>query len=108
MGHMFGTPKKCLNRICGQAFYKENNKGYLPKTESEVYVVMKCSKCGDTFAIPQNIAMVSDYIKKLPNKPIEKRDKTPITITEHDGIRNTMEKENVLVSLKESYNRKEE
>ena len=50
-----GKPKCCLNRNCRSPFYKESHLGWLPKSEVEVYTIMRCPKCKDTFAVVQLI-----------------------------------------------------
>ena len=69
---VFGQPNKCPNRNCRAVFYKDCHKGWLPKTELEVYAVMRCFSCRDTFLVAQMINMVHDYKEDLPEREIQK------------------------------------
>lgn len=81
--HISGTPRKCINRRCDGVFTKESHLGYLPKSELEVYAVMRCPKCRDTFLVNQGMHMAYDYYEKLPRDPLHaKRNGQPITIEE--------------------------
>ena len=64
-----GKPNKCLNRTCKHPFCKESHLGWLPKSEIEVFAIMRCIKCKDTFAVVQLISMAEDYKIKLPSDP---------------------------------------
>ncbi len=101
--NIFGTPKRCCNRKCKQPFYRESHLGFLPESESEVRAIMRCSKCGDTFAILQMVVMAHDYYETLPVDPryIKKKFNNPISVTEHRQIKKRMDNENVLKSLYE-------
>lgn len=63
-----GYPKKCPNRNCRAEFYQDSHKGFLPKTEIETFVVMRCPVCRDTFTIIQMLNMVYDYKASLPTR----------------------------------------
>jgi len=39
-----GKPKCCLNRNCKSQFFKTSHLGWLPKSEVEVYAIMKMLK----------------------------------------------------------------
>jgi hypothetical protein len=81
--HISGTPRKCLNRNCTGVFTKESHLGYLPKSELEVYAVMRCPKCRDTFMVNQGMHMAHEYYERLPRDPLHaKRNGLPITIEE--------------------------
>lgn len=78
----YGSPSKCPNRTCKAVFFKDCHLGWLPKSELEVYTVMKCKTCRDVFAIVQMIHMVHDYKKELPERQIEKN--KIVLFTEND------------------------
>jgi hypothetical protein len=61
-----GSPKRCLNRNCKEPFTKESHLGYLMRSELEVYAVMRCTKCKDTFTICQQIGNAYEYYELLP------------------------------------------
>ena len=63
---IIGKPKCCLNRNCKTQFTKSSHLGWLPKSEVEVYAIMRCPKCKDTFAVVQLISMAHDYRNDLP------------------------------------------
>lgn len=69
---VYGQPSKCPNRNCRAVFYKDCHKGWLPKSELEIFAVMRCSVCRDTFLVSQMINMVHDYKHELPERMIEK------------------------------------
>ncbi len=81
---VFGQPTKCPNRNCKALFYKDSHKGWLPKSELEIFAVMRCGTCRDTFLVAQMINMVHEYKESLPTRGIEKN---KITIfTEDDQL----------------------
>ena len=84
-----GTPLNCINRTCKSAFYRESHLGYYPKNEVEVYAIMKCPKCKDTFAIVQSVSIVHEYKEKLPKDPKKVAKRTPISQKEIDVLNNT-------------------
>jgi hypothetical protein len=63
---IYGKPIKCPNRICKALFYRDCHKGWLPKTELEIYAVMRCNSCRDTFLVTQMLSMVHEYKENLP------------------------------------------
>lgn len=69
---ILGSPTKCPNRNCRSLFYKDSHKGWLPKSELEVYAVMRCPACRDTFLVSQMINMVHEYKENLPEREIPK------------------------------------
>lgn len=67
---VFGQPSKCPNRNCKAVFYKDSHKGWLPKSELEVYAVMRCPACRDTFVIAQMLNQVHSYKEGLPERVV--------------------------------------
>ena len=98
-----GRPKKCLNRNCRHPFFKESHLGWLPKSEVEIYSVMRCLKCKDTFAVVQLISMAHDYRTSLPKDPAQLQGKEPITKHELISVQKKLEENDVLQSLLEGY-----
>jgi hypothetical protein len=98
-----GRPKKCLNRNCRHPFFKESHLGWLPKSEVEIYSVMRCLKCKDTFAVVQLISMAHDYRTLLPKDPSQLQGKEPITKHELMSVQKKLEENDVLQSLMEGY-----
>lgn len=97
--HMFkqtivGTPMQCINRTCKAAFYRESHLGYYPKNEMEVYAIMKCPKCKDTFAIVQPVSIVHEYRDKLPKDPKKTAKRTPITQKELETMSKKLQDDN--------------
>ena len=93
-----GKHKRCPNRMCKAAFFKDSFCGYQPKSSTSVEIIMQCPKCGDVFAITQEILIVQEYMSELPCRP---RKTTPITAEEHIKIKQTMEEQNILMSFSE-------
>ncbi len=85
-----GNPLQCINRNCKANFYRESHLGYYPKNEVEVYAVVKCPKCMDTFAIVQPVSMVHEYKNKLPRDPKKVAKRNPITQKEIDNLSKKM------------------
>jgi phage FluMu protein Com len=85
-----GAPLQCLNRTCKASFYRESHLGYYPKNEVEVYAVVKCPKCKDTFAIVQPVSIVHEYKNKLPKEPKKNLKLNPITQKEIDNFSRKM------------------
>ena len=81
-----GNPLQCINRTCKASFYKESHLGYYPKNEVEVYTIMKCPKCKDTFAIVQPVSMVHEYKDNLPKDPQKVSKRSPITQKEIENL----------------------
>ena len=81
-----GKPKHCLNRNCKTPFTKHSHLGWLPKSEVEVYAIMRCPKCKDTFAVVQSVSIVHEYKDKLPKDPKKLAKRTPITQKELDVL----------------------
>jgi hypothetical protein len=103
---IIGRPKKCINRNCKTPFFKESLYGYMPKSSTEIFCLMRCSGCGDVFAIIQPVSIVKSYLNKLPSKPkTNRKNITNITIGEVEDIKKTMEEKNILSLLNdEPYN----
>lgn len=68
--NVFGMPTKCPNRNCRAEFFKDSHKGWLPKSELEVYAVMRCPSCRDTFMVSQMLSMVHEYKESLPERKV--------------------------------------
>jgi hypothetical protein len=98
-----GRPKNCLNRTCKHPFFKESHLGWLPKSEVEIYSVMRCLKCKDTFAVVQLISMAHDYRSLLPKDPTQLQIKDPISRHELMSVQKRLEDNDVLQSLMEGY-----
>lgn len=79
---VFGQPSRCPNRNCRTVFYLDSHLGWLPKSELEIFAVMRCSGCRDTFLVSQMLHQVHEYKEMLPKR---KRVPNQITIfTESD------------------------
>jgi hypothetical protein len=65
---IYGMPTRCVNRNCRASFYRDCHKGWLPKSELEVYAIMKCHVCRDVFMVAQMINMVHEYKENLPER----------------------------------------
>ena len=98
-----GKPKCCLNRNCKTQFTKSSHLGWLPKSEVEIYSVMRCLKCKDTFAVVQLISMAHDYRTSLPKDPTQIQIKEPISRHELMSVQKRLEENDVLQSLMEGY-----
>ena len=99
---IFGNTPNCPNRTCGHPFYKESHCGFLPKSEREIYAIMRCPSCRDTFAIGQMMSTAFEYKKRLPNDPnlAKQRLNSRITIGEIREFQEKMESDvNPLKSL---------
>lgn len=83
-----GMPRKCLNRICDGIFTRGSHLGYLMHSELDVFAVMRCPSCRDTFMINQPISMAHEYYERLPknNKEAVKNGQ-PITVEEMRNFR---------------------
>ena len=99
-----GKPKCCLNRNCKSQFSKTSHLGWLPKSEVEVYAIMRCPKCKDTFAVVQLISMAHDYKASLPTDENSKSATGPITKKETLNFRKKLENKDALKELYEGYN----
>jgi hypothetical protein len=98
-----GKPKNCLNRNCKHPFSKDSHLGWIPKSEVEVYSVMRCLKCKDTFAVVQLNSMAHDYRNNLPNNSSNQISTSPITKKETVSFRKKLEDKDVLKELLEGY-----
>jgi hypothetical protein len=98
-----GKPKNCLNRNCKQPFFKESHLGWLPKSEIEVFTIMRCSKCKDTFAVVQLLSMAHDYKAALPKDPSQLSPMGPISKKEVLNIRKKLDNKESLKTLLEGY-----
>jgi len=98
-----GKPKNCLNRNCKNQFSKDSHLGWLPKSEVEVYAIMRCLKCKDTFAVVQLNSMAHDYRNNLPFNSSNQISTSPITKKETISFRKKLEDKDVLKELLEGY-----
>lgn len=98
---LHGLHKYCGNRQCKHPFTKESFQGYLPKTVVEVYVVMRCSKCNDVFAITMPTAYAKSYHSSLPKR--SKSENGPITMQELMSMKKKLQSLNNLDELKAYY-----
>jgi hypothetical protein len=98
-----GKPKHCLNRNCKHPFFKESHLGWLPKSEVEVYTIMRCLACKDTFAVIQLISMAHEYKEKLPLDPTQIPPTSPISKKEISSFRKKLQDKDSLKSLLEGY-----
>ena len=96
-----GKPKHCLNRNCKTPFTKHSHLGWLPKSEVEVYAIMRCPKCKDTFAVVQLISMAEDYKSALPKDQNQLPSTSPISKNEVLNIRKKLESKDSLKTLME-------
>ena len=102
---IFGNTPNCPNRLCGQKFYKESHLGWTWKNETQVFAVMRCPKCRDTFMIGQMASQAKSYFNRLQNDPefSKKKIADVITSSEITEFHDKMEKDpNPLKSLLES------
>jgi hypothetical protein len=60
----------------------------------EVYAIMKCPKCKDTFAIVQPVSIVHEYRDKLPKDPKKTAKRTPITQKELETMSKKLQDDN--------------
>lgn len=100
---IIGKPKCCLNRNCKIQFTKSSHLGWLPKSEVEVYAIMRCSKCKDTFAIIQLMSMAHEYRDNLPKDKDKNLAVGPITKNESLDFRKKLENKDALKELMEGY-----
>lgn len=68
----------------------------MPKSEVEVYAIMRCPKCKDTFAVVQLISMAEDYKAALPKDQNQLPPTSPITKNEVLNIRKKLESKDPL------------
>lgn len=101
--NIFGTPKKCPNRVCRATLYKESHLGWMPKSAVEAYVIIKCPKCKDTFAISQMYSDVHDYYEALPKNPKFMRPTSLISDKEQRLINRKLNEGNQLKNLMEGW-----
>ena len=95
-----GKPKHCLNRNCKTPFTRQSHLGWMPNNELEVYSIMRCPKCKDTFAVRQTYSMVLDYKNSLP-KDTSSVPNSPITKSEMMNFRKKLESKDSLSNLYE-------
>jgi len=98
-----GKPKHCLNRNCKTPFTKNSHLGWLPKSEVEVYAIMRCPNCKDTFAVVQLISMAHEYRNDLPADQTKISKTGPITKSETLSFRKKLENKDALKELYEGY-----
>lgn len=98
----YSSPKRCLFENCRAPFFTECYLGYLPLSPTEVYTVMRCSKCGYEHHIPQLKVTALKYKNELKSNPqLEERKKlNKISSLEHKRMKTEMEKNNPLKTLK--------
>ena len=96
-----GKPKHCLNRNCKHPFFKESHLGWLPKSEVEVYTIMRCPSCKDTFAVIQLISMAHEYKSALPLDPTQISPTSSITKKEITQMRKKLQDKDSLKTLLE-------
>ena len=77
--------------------------GWMPKSAIEAYVVVRCAKCQDTFAIVQMYSDVHGYYETLPNNPKFIRPKGPISSKEQKSVKKQLNDENQLKTLMEGW-----
>jgi hypothetical protein len=100
----FGAPQKCPNRNCRAQFYKDSHKGWLPKSQLEVYAVMRCPVCRDTFCVSQMINMVHEYKESLPARDLPKNKITIFDTNDQGKFRQELfAEDNPLMSLYDGY-----
>ena len=101
---IFGAPKNCPNRNCRAKFYRDSHKGYLPKSELEVYTIMRCPVCRDTFMVTQMLHMVHDYKLDLPERTLPKNKVEIFTTDDQEEFRRQLyEDDNPLNNLYNGY-----
>jgi len=101
---IFGSPTKCPNRTCRAEFFQDCHLGWLPKSELEVYAVMKCVSCRDRFMVAQMINMVHDYKDGLPIRDIYPNKIEIFTDADGDSFRKELySDENPLFNLFDGY-----
>ena len=98
-----GKPKCCLNRNCKHPFYKESHLGWMPKSEVEVYAIMRCPKCKDTFAVVQLISMAENYRAALPKDQSQIPSPSPISKNEVVTMRKKLDNKDSLKTLLEGF-----
>jgi hypothetical protein len=101
---VFGMPLKCPNRQCRAEFFKDSHKGWLPKSELEIYAVMRCPSCRDTFMVSQMLNMVHEYKESLPEREIIKNKKTIFSDSDKEFFRTELfADDNPLTTLFDGY-----
>jgi hypothetical protein len=101
---IFGQPTKCPNRNCRAIFYKDCHKGWLPKSELEVFAIMKCYVCRDVFMVSQMISMVHDYKQGLPEREVIPNKIKVFTDFDHENFRKELYSDsNPLFNLYDGY-----
>jgi hypothetical protein len=101
---VLGAPTKCPNRNCRSLFYKDSHKGWLPKSELEVYAVMRCPSCRDTFMVSQMINMVHEYKENLPERKLDKNQVTIFSSKDQENFRTELfSDDNPLATLYDGY-----
>ena len=101
---VFGAPSKCPNRNCRAIFYRDSHKGWLPKSELEVYAVMRCPTCRDTFCVTQMINMVHEYKQSLPTRDLPQNKIKLFNTNDQGNFREELfSDDNPLTSLYDGY-----
>lgn len=102
--NVYGLPLKCPNRNCRAEFFRDSHKGWLPKSELEVYTVMRCPACRDTFMISQMIHMVHEYKESLPERKLTKNKVEIFTPKDQESFRTELfSDDNPLTQLFDGY-----
>jgi|APCry1669189534_1035231.scaffolds.fasta_scaffold14803_3 hypothetical protein len=101
---VFGMPQKCPNRNCRAEFFRDSHKGWLPKSELEVYAVMRCPSCRDTFMVAQMINMVHEYKENLPERKLPKNETVIFNDMDKESFRTELfSDDNPLTTLYDGY-----
>lgn len=100
-----GMPRKCFNRNCDGLFTRQSHLGYMLQSEIDVYVVLRCPICTDTFVVSQPIAMAHEYYNKLPkNIKDATKDGHPITLGELRNFKRQLSQQDSLKNIIDSEN----
>jgi len=101
---IFGAPMKCPNRTCRADFWQDCHLGWLPKSELEVYAIMKCTICRDRFMVAQMVNMVHDYKASLPMRDLPKNQITIFNTKDQEAFRKELyQDDNPLFNLYDGY-----
>ena len=101
---IFGEPRKCPNRNCKAIFYKDSHKGWLPKSEIEIFAIMRCPVCKDTFMIAQMLNQVHSYKENLPERDLPKNKIEIFSIQDQETFRKELfSEDNPLWNLYDGY-----
>ena len=98
---MFG---RCLNRECRKAFTKASHRGFYFKSPTEVFVVMECHECGQSFTLVQLVMLAHDFYRRLPVAPPNFTGMNEITAAEVRKARKMLDSDMALRMLSETVN----